>query len=637
MSGLRKIAGNTLISLFGQIVTWASTLGLTIAYGRFLNDLQFGELYLAITLVSLIGFPVEFGFNQQLTRDVAEKPEKARSYLWNTLLIKTLLWSVAYVAILLVCWGLKYSQEQWTIVAICGLTLLSGSIVNAFAALHYAFERTVFPSVGMMLEKGLSALVGFFLLKNGASVEIMAFVLLGGSVVDGLWVGFWFFRMVGKRPAFDLKILIQLVRTSIPFVVYGVLGVIYYRLDTILLSLMANTAVVAWYGAGYRLFDTLLFIPNLILNAVMYPIFSKLASTSKPALKTAVEKCMNLLLICSFPIAAFMIAGAPAIIGFLYHSTDYLNSIPVLQALAPGLIFLYVNTLFSSIIVSTRGEKKIPLLAAAALVFNLGLNLFLIPRFEQTAAAGVTSLTELLLLAMSAVFVPKDLRPGKSLLVAIKTLTASLLMGAVIFYLQRLSVFLLLPLGILIYISLTTLLRTIPREDMHALLKAVKGKGERSSAETLTSIVEENIYTQITDPRLPAVKVKRAMAEARIDYNLRLEATIPTMPLQSIEPVKTHLLPSLTEITTLPLSSVTLPKPQPGPQPVTLPKTQPGPQPVTLPKTQPGTQPVTLPKTQPGSQLEEENMDEDEDITLRLPRVKGKKNERKTTLQLEGS
>ena len=71
MNRLRKVIGNTVISLLGQGVTWGSTLLLTIAYGRFLGDVKFGKLYFAITFVALIGFPIEFGFNQQLTRDVA--------------------------------------------------------------------------------------------------------------------------------------------------------------------------------------------------------------------------------------------------------------------------------------------------------------------------------------------------------------------------------------------------------------------------------------------------------------------------------------------------------------------------------------------------------------------------------------
>lgn len=516
MSGLRRIVGNTLISLFGQLVTWTSTLCLTIAYGRFLGDVKFGELYFAVTFVSLIGFPVEFGFNQQLTRDVAAEPEKAQAYLWNTLLLKTGLWTLAYSIMLLIVWLLGYSQEEWTIVAICGVSLLSGSIVNTFAALHYAFERTVFPSVGMMLEKGLAAAAGFILLKNGATVQTMALVLLGGSAVDAVWVAWWFFRLVGRRILFEKATLLKLMRTSIPFIIYGVLGVIYYRIDTVLLSLMTSTAVVGWYGAGYRLFDTLLFIPNLILNAVMYPVFSKLSMKSQPALRTAVEKCMNLLLICSMPMAAFMIVAAPAIIGFLYHRTDFINSIPVVQALAPGLVFLYINTLFSSIIMSTKREKKIPIMAAAALVFNLGLNLVLIPLYQQVGAAAITSLTELLLLCISLAFVPKYLLPAKSVKVGVKTLIASLFMAGILYFLSAFSIFILLPVAFLSYISVATLLRTIPREDVQALYQAVTRKGTKASTdtlETLVNVVDENIYLQITDPHLPVVTLRKPLAE----------------------------------------------------------------------------------------------------------------------------
>lgn len=111
MNRLRKIIGNTIISLFGQGVTWSSTLILTIAYGRFLGDVKFGELYFAITFVSLIGFPIEFGFNQQLTRDVAQEPSKALRYLSNILCIKIVLWLIFYSGTLLACRMLGYSAD----------------------------------------------------------------------------------------------------------------------------------------------------------------------------------------------------------------------------------------------------------------------------------------------------------------------------------------------------------------------------------------------------------------------------------------------------------------------------------------------------------------------------------------------
>src|SRR5206468_944339 len=101
---------------------------LTIAYGRFLKVEQFGELYLAIAFVALVGFPVEFSFNQQLTRDVAQAPDKALRYLSNILLMKAAIWLILYGFMFLFCRLLGYSMEERILVAICGLTLLSSSI-----------------------------------------------------------------------------------------------------------------------------------------------------------------------------------------------------------------------------------------------------------------------------------------------------------------------------------------------------------------------------------------------------------------------------------------------------------------------------------------------------------------------------
>jgi O-antigen/teichoic acid export membrane protein len=533
MSGLRRIVNNTLISLFGQMVTWTSTLLLTIAYGRFLGDVKFGELYFAIAFVALVGFPIELGFNQQVTREVAEDPEKAQAYLWNTLLIKVTLWVPLYSIILFAARVLGYSQEQRSIVAICGITLLTASIVNSFAALHYAFERTLFPAVGMMLEKGLSACVGFILLKYGATVQTMAFVLLAGSLIDALWVAFWFFRLVGRRIVIKKAVIRKLVHTSIPFVIYGVLGVIYYRIDTVLLSLMTNAAVVGWYGAGYRLFDTLLFIPNLILNAVMYPVFVRL-SGSRTALKMTVEKSMNLLLICAVPIAVLMIVAAPNIIGFLYHRAEFDNTIPVLQALAPGLVFLYINTLFSSIIISTKGERKIPIMAGIALVFNLSLNLFLIPRYQQVGAAVVTSLTELLLLCISASFVPRYLLPKGSLKVGGKVLIAALFMALTAFFLRIFSIFILAPIALLVYGGIAILLRMVPREDVEKVYQAIRKRGEIGSTEVLVNVVDENLYMQITG-HIPAV---RAVEDAATEH-------IPAV--RAVEDAATEHIPAVRE------------------------------------------------------------------------------------------
>ena len=495
---MKRIVNNTVISLAGQLVTWISTLLLTIAYGRFLGDFKFGELYFAITFVLLIGFPIEFGFNQQLTRDVAQEPAKALHYLSNTLVIKVVLWLVLYIGIIFVCRFLGYNPEERTLVAVCGITLLGESIANTFASLHYAFERVIFPVVGTILEKGLSALIGFLLLRSGAGVEVMALVVLGGAFANACWQGGWFFRSVGVSFTIDGTLMRDLVRSSIPFLTYGVLGVIYYRLDTVLLSLEASATVVGWYGAAYRLFDTLIFLPSLVISAIMYPVFSKLSATSEATLKKAIEKSTNFLLFCAIPIASMLIVAAPAIIAFLYHRQDFIPSIPALQGLAPGLVFLYVNSVFSAVIMSTKQEKKITIMAAIALVFNLVLNFILLPFYQHVGAAIVTSLTELLLLCIGLVFVPNRLLPLKSLRVAAKSLIASIVMAATVFFVQAhtYNIFVLLTVGVLVYFGIAIPLGTIPREDLRALSRSVRYKGQRD-----TSYMREDQHQQDPDQK----------------------------------------------------------------------------------------------------------------------------------------
>ena len=102
---------------------------------------------------------------------------------------------------------------------------------------------------------------------------IICVVLLIAALCNATWQGIQLLRVTGIIPRLDLTLARSLILTGIPFLIYGVLGVIYYRLDTVLLSLLTNANVVGWYGASYRLFDTLVFLPSIVISMIMYPVF----------------------------------------------------------------------------------------------------------------------------------------------------------------------------------------------------------------------------------------------------------------------------------------------------------------------------------------------------------------------------
>src|SRR6266496_6167024 len=253
MNGLLRVISNTMILFLGQGVNWISTLLLTMAYGHFLGAFKFGELYFAIAFVALIGVPVSYGYDSQAIRDVAQEPDKAPGYFSNLLLIRLSAWFILYAVVLLASWLLGYSPDVRVLVAICGFDLLCNALASTCASLHYAFERTLFPAVGNILEKGLSALFGILLLRSGAGPQAMAVVIVVGSLINGVWQAVWFFRLIGVDFAIDLVLIRTIVRTNIPFLINGVLLVGYTGIDTVLLSLMANNTVVGWYGAAQRI------------------------------------------------------------------------------------------------------------------------------------------------------------------------------------------------------------------------------------------------------------------------------------------------------------------------------------------------------------------------------------------------
>ncbi|HEY7975412.1 MAG TPA: polysaccharide biosynthesis C-terminal domain-containing protein, partial [Ktedonobacterales bacterium] len=244
-------------------------------------------------------------------------------------------------------------------------------------------------------------------------------------------------------------------------------GVIYYRVDTILLSVFATEAAIGVYGAAYRLFDTLTFIPGIVVGAVMSPILAKYAvDTDKGKLRLAVEKSTTVMLLCSAPAAAGLLVVAPNIIGFVYQRQDFSASEGVLQALAIGLIALYLNSVLTTVLVSTGQERKLPIMAIAALIFNVALNLVLIPRFMDMGAAWATSLTEVLLLGIGLMMMDRSLIPVQLWATTGKIIVATLLMAVVAHALDTFNILFIIPVAAVVYGVAVLALRVLPDEDI---------------------------------------------------------------------------------------------------------------------------------------------------------------------------
>jgi peptidoglycan biosynthesis protein MviN/MurJ (putative lipid II flippase) len=106
------------------------------------------------------------------------------------------------------------------------------------------------------------------------------------------------------------------------------------------------------------------------------------------------------------------------------------------------------------------------------LVFNVGLNLLLIPHYSYFASAALTTASEALNVALAICAVRRHVGPLAAWPVAARVALAALAMALVTWALRPLGLVAGLPAGVLTYLATIRLLRTLGAPE-HAILARV--------------------------------------------------------------------------------------------------------------------------------------------------------------------
>ena len=87
----------------------------------------------------------------------------------------------------------------------------------------------------------------------------------------------------------------------------------------------------------------------------------------------------------------------------LIGGSGYEESVLVLKILAFAMAFIFFGSFFTNVIIAGNQQKKLIAILFFCAVFNIALNLYLIPRFSYDGAAVTSSLTEFLVVILSGV------------------------------------------------------------------------------------------------------------------------------------------------------------------------------------------------------------------------------------------
>ncbi len=395
-----------------QLMTWVSSFVLMLFLPRYLGAEDYGRLVYAMSLSSLFAVVMDLGFTMFFVKEIARDNSLAGKYVTNGVILRLIVWVISLEATMAFVVISKYPPQTITVVLILGIANLFFGMSDLMHRVFIGLEKSRYRSTAVVAEKVFLGIVGIALLLLGFRSLAIAGVMFASLVVN-LGVSYSLLRKtVTPDPRIDRSLWNTMLRGGLPYMISTLLGFIYYRINILMLHSMTNETVVGWYGVPSRLLDTLMFFP-VILNTAVFPVLSRLVHTSADSVHKTSRRILDLTVIVAVPLVVGMAALARPIISVFGPLTEFGNSVILLQILSISVVLVYVDFVFSTVMVSHDKQKQAVVISVLATIVSLTVNYFAIRYFQEhhgngaIGAAVTTGITELFVMSMSLLLLPK--------------------------------------------------------------------------------------------------------------------------------------------------------------------------------------------------------------------------------------
>jgi O-antigen/teichoic acid export membrane protein len=448
----RRVASNTAVQVAGKGAILALGAASLAILTRYLGPDDYGRFTLALMYMQLFGVLADVGLYTTVVREISKRPERTEELAGNALTLRLLLSIVVICLASAISLLLPYARDVRVAIVLAGGPLLFGMLTSSLVTVLQARLRMGRAVVGDVL--GRAATLALTVL---VAVLDLGFYAVMGAAAGGAAVTLavtWLLtrRITLVRFRANRAVWRTLLLASIPLGLALAINEIYFRADALIISLYEPYDEVGLYTLAYRILEFTLMLGTIFLTTV-FPVLSEAVDRDEPRALRTIQTSTDVFVILGVPlVVGGLVLAAPLI--ELVGGSDFQDaSVPLRILLFAGALS-WINAVFGFALIAKERQASALWLNVTALVFNLGLNFVLVPRYGIVAAAAVTVASEVLILAGSYFLMRRhfDFFPRPQTL--LPAVTAALAMGGALWVLRDAPVALLVPLGVLLYAGL---------------------------------------------------------------------------------------------------------------------------------------------------------------------------------------
>ncbi len=468
MSLALSVVKNTIYQFLGKFLSTILGLASIALITRYLGQTGFGQYTTIITFLQFFAVLVDFGLQMTSAQMLGRNEHRAQQIFNNIFSLRLISATTLLGGAVVIAWLMPYPLVIKQGVAIASLSFFLITLTSTVISI---FQKNLnMAAVASAEVWGRVALLGGTWIAVSNNLGLLAII---AAVTIGSFVNFILLIISARqylRLEFevDLKVWREIWDISWPIAMTIALTLVYFRADTIVLSLVRPQAEVGIYGASYKVLDILVQFPYLFLGLLL-PLLSRFYAENKKLFALTVEKVFDFLMIATLPMIAGMIVLGEEIMTFV-AGDEFIISGVLLKILIFAVAAIYIAALFGYAIVAANLQKKMIKYYLINAVISIGLYIVLIPIYSYWAAAILTVFTEMFILLSSGYIAYRYLHIRLNFRTTLKALLASIIMGLALYTLPQTNVIASVILGALIYASALYMVRGVTAGNIKDLL-----------------------------------------------------------------------------------------------------------------------------------------------------------------------
>ncbi len=428
MSLTRSIAANTAIHAFGKVISTAIGLLVIGALARYLKPEGFGEYSTVAAYLQIFGIVLDMGLYVLALREIAKPGADIARVFSNFFTLRIVSALLILLPAPFIVYLFPYSEAVKIGVAINAVSYLgiaASQLLTMFFQKEMAMGKVVIAEIGGRLVLFAATFIGIAL-NTGLHGMLWAVTL--GSLANAAIAFVFMTKRIRFRLTFDWAYWKYIFKETWPIGLSIFFNLIYYKMDTIILSLHFPAATVGLYAAPYKILEVLITFPAMFAGLITPHLVRSFAEANTARFQMLLSRALEAMAMIAIPLAVGTLFVGKDVMT-LVAGNEFAESGNILKILMFAVIAIFVGNLFANTVVAIGKQRKMLWVYIVVALISLGLYLYFIPRYSYWAASILTVVSETIVACLGAYIVLSTTRVRIALGGIFKIILSALVMG----------------------------------------------------------------------------------------------------------------------------------------------------------------------------------------------------------------